>query len=61
MSSEPLLTVTDVAKRLAISRRGVYYLLERGLPCLRLGKKTLRFDPAAIDAWLADQASGGAA
>jgi excisionase family DNA binding protein len=55
--SQQLLTVQDVAKRLAISRRGVYYLLERGLPSLRLGKKTLRFDPQAIDAWLAEQAS----
>jgi excisionase family DNA binding protein len=61
VSSEPLLTVEGVAKRLTVSRRGVYYMLERGLPCIRLGKKTLRFDPEAVDRWLAERAASQAA
>lgn len=56
--AEPLLTVAELAERLHISRRGVYYLLQdRGLPCVRLGKKTLRFDPAAVDRWIQERAA----
>jgi excisionase family DNA binding protein len=43
-----------VAKRLGISTWGAYELAKRGeLPCVRLGKRRVRFDEAAIEAWIA--------
>jgi excisionase family DNA binding protein len=58
----PLLTVSGVAELLAVSERMVYYLVaDQGLPAIRVGKQTLRFDSEAVRAWLAARAvSGGA-
>lgn len=49
-----LLTVGETAKRLNISRRKLRYLVKSGdgPPALRLGEKTTRFDPAAVDAFI---------
>jgi len=48
-----LWTVNDVARLLKASLSWVYKAAERGeLPCIRIGAM-LRFEPAAIRAWLA--------
>lgn len=49
----PLLTVTDVAARLMISKSSVYRLLDGadGLPHYTLGT-IIRIDAAELDAWL---------
>jgi excisionase family DNA binding protein len=50
--TERLLTVADTADFLAISRRQVYVLLERGeLPAVRVGTR-LRLIPADVRAYL---------
>jgi excisionase family DNA binding protein len=51
-----LLTVSDVAAMLQVSRRQVYRLVEdAGLPVLRVGPKSLRVDPEALAGWLSDR------
>ena len=46
---ERLLTVSDVARLLNLSRSGIYYLIQRGdLPSIRLGAHLLRFRPTEI-------------
>jgi len=50
--SRPLLTVTEAAKFLNVSRRQVYYLLEReGLPAVRVGAR-LRFSFTELEEFL---------
>jgi excisionase family DNA binding protein len=50
--SRPLLTVVDAARFLNVSRRQLYYLLEReGLPAVRVGTR-LRFSPAELEEYL---------
>lgn len=50
--TERLLTVADAANFLAISRRQVYVLLERGeLPAVRVGTR-IRLIPAELTAYL---------
>jgi excisionase family DNA binding protein len=50
--SRPLLTVSEAARFLNVSRRQVYYLLEReGLPALRVGAR-LRFSLAELEDFL---------
>jgi excisionase family DNA binding protein len=52
--TERLLTVADAADFLAISRRQVYILLERGeLPAVRVGTR-LRLIPSDLRAYLED-------
>jgi excisionase family DNA binding protein len=52
-----LWTAREVAKHLRASISWVYKAAERGeLPCIRLGAM-LRFDPAAIRAWLGSRAT----
>jgi excisionase family DNA binding protein len=52
---EPLLDVGELAAWLRISPRTAYSLAERGqLPSLKVSNR-LRFDRAAIEAWLAEQ------
>jgi excisionase family DNA binding protein len=54
LPAQPLLKAEDVAERLAISRDRVYRLVERGdLPAVRIGLQ-LRFEPEAIDTWIAE-------
>jgi excisionase family DNA binding protein len=58
--SEPLLNTKGLASRLVVSRRQVYRLIDRGLPAIRLGSRSLRFDPEAVDRWLADRSTSEA-
>ncbi len=46
---ERLLTVTEVADLLRLSRGSVYHMVSQGrLPCIRLSKRCLRFSREAI-------------
>ena len=50
-----LLTIDELAERLGVTRRHVRRLVqERKVPFLKVGK-FVRFDPAAIAAWLGSQ------
>lgn len=46
------MTVTEAADYLRISRRQVFYLIERGLPTVRLGTKTVRLCTSDVDRWV---------
>lgn len=57
LATEPLWTVADVAQFLSLSRQWVYKHAELGtIPCIRLGA-ALRFQPAAIRAYVEQQAA----
>jgi excisionase family DNA binding protein len=57
--TERLLTVADAAEFLAISRRQVYVLLERGeLPAVRVGTR-LRLIPADLRVYLEEHREAG--
>lgn len=48
-----LLTVKNVADLLAVSPKFVYMLVqEKGLPALKVGHRTLRFDLEDLNRWL---------
>jgi excisionase family DNA binding protein len=52
-STERLLTVEDVAARLAISRRAVYVLVESGrIDYLRIGDRRIRFMPKQVERFI---------
>jgi excisionase family DNA binding protein len=51
--ADRLLTVTEVAKRLDVSRRYVYGHIDEFPFVRRLGPKTLRFSERGLDKWLA--------
>ena len=54
-STTPLMTVSDVARSLSVSRSLVYrWVEEKRIPCFRLGK-TLRFSKPEIEKWLTVQ------
>lgn len=54
-STKPLMTVSDVARSLSVSRSLVYRWVEEDrIPCFRLGK-TLRFSQPEIEHWLTVQ------
>lgn len=46
-----LSSLAEVAEYLHVSQRTVYRLLDRGLPCIRVGY-VLRFDLATVLEWL---------
>lgn len=53
---QPLLIAKEVAAILRIHEVDVYDLVKcAGLPALRVGKRRLRFDPAALANWLTGQ------
>ena len=55
---EPLWTVKDVMAYLQVSRSWVYQRVERGeIPCRRL-LGCVRFEPAAVRAWVAGDPKG---
>ena len=55
-----LLTATEAAERLRVSRSMVYLLAQRGtLPCARFGEHAVRFPADALERWLAEQVQGG--
>ena len=49
-STEPLMSISELAAWLRVSRSQVYRLLEQGLPYYRLGDR--RFNRDAVLAWL---------
>lgn len=50
-----LLTSSDVAARLRVSRRALFTMLARGdfVKPIYLGKRTMRFAEHEVDAWIA--------
>ncbi len=53
--TEPLLTVADVAELFGVRTRFVYRLVdERRIPFIKVGRY-LRFDPADVEAYIAEQ------
>jgi excisionase family DNA binding protein len=53
---QPLLTVNDVAELLNKSPQAVRHMVQRRqLPFVRLTERTLRFDPAVIEAYLIER------
>ena len=56
-----LLSITEVAKRLSISRRAAFTLVKKpGFPAaVRLSSRMVRYREADLDAWIASQASEG--
>jgi excisionase family DNA binding protein len=52
-----LLTANQLAKHLGVSPATVLLWVERReLPSIRLSKRTIRFDPVAVEKWLAKYA-----
>ena len=51
--ADRLLTVSEAAKRLGVSKRYVYAHVSAYLFARRLGKKTLRFSERGLEKWLA--------
>jgi excisionase family DNA binding protein len=52
---EPLLSVHDVAAQLGIHHKKVQRLARTGvIPCIKVGA-VYRFQPAALEAWVASQ------
>lgn len=55
---EPLLTVTETAARLSVSRRTVYDLIASGrMPAFRVGGQ-IRLSPEAVADWLVHHQTG---
>jgi len=55
-----MLTATDAAQALGVSKRHLYALAAKGLvPCYRFGS-AVRFDAADLDAYNAKVSGGGA-
>src|SRR5215831_7533520 len=58
LAEQPLLTVTQAAEALSVSKGTVYELVTRGdLPAVRVGGQ-IRFVPAVLDQWLKQQSTG---
>lgn len=53
-----LLTITDLATRVQVSRSTVYRLMDLGLPHLRVGF-TVRFELAVVMQWFAEYTASG--
>lgn len=53
-----MMTRREVAERLQMSRKYLDALSMRGEgpPCVRVGSRAVRYDPAVLAAWLADRA-----
>jgi excisionase family DNA binding protein len=52
--SDRLLTTREVADRLGVTPETVLRWIDRrGLPVVRLTSRALRYDPDALDAWIA--------
>lgn len=59
MADKAILTITDVAELLCVSRPTVYQLIRRNdFPSFRIGNRT-RISRAALDAWIAEQSRSG--
>jgi phage terminase Nu1 subunit (DNA packaging protein) len=53
--SEPLVTKAQLAEHLQVHPKTIERRVEAGTPCLRVGKRAVRFRIAECEAWLADQ------
>ena len=49
---KPAVTKAEFGKRWQISERQVERLLSEGLPCIRIGHRTLRIEPLSADRWI---------
>ena len=50
------MTAQDVAERLKIKPKTVYNMAAAGtIPCVRIGERTVRFDPERLDQWIREQ------
>lgn len=47
------LNTVELAAFLSVSPRQIYRLRDRGLPVVVIGESAIRFDPAAVEAWIA--------
>lgn len=57
-----LLNLSQVAKRLGVSRRQVnYWVADGDLPSLKLGPRMIRVRPCELEAWLESKRLKGAA
>jgi excisionase family DNA binding protein len=52
-----LLRPEELAERWRVSARHIYRLVGRGLPAVRLSDRCLRFDPEAVQTWLASRSA----
>ena len=51
-----LLSAYQLARQIGVAPATVLRWVERrGLPCIRFSKRTIRFDPAQVEQWLASQ------
>jgi excisionase family DNA binding protein len=56
---QPLLDVDGAAAFLGLARSTVYAFVAAGrIPYVRLGDKAVRFEPRALEAWVAAQRRG---
>jgi excisionase family DNA binding protein len=54
--SEKLMNVYEVASVLGLATGTVYHLVsEKRLPCVRLSRRCLRFQPSAIDEYIRER------
>lgn len=50
--SKQLLTARQVSELIQCHPYYVYHLVKRGLPCLKLSQRKLRFQKGAVESWL---------
>jgi excisionase family DNA binding protein len=54
-----LLTIKEATRLLKVSERKLWDLTNKhGLPCIRLGSRTVRYDPQDVTQWLERQKAG---
>lgn len=55
-----LLTAKEAARKLHISPRKLWDMVAANeVPHIRIGTRSVRFSPAALDQWIAEQMEGG--
>ena len=52
---EPMLTLDELAEELAVSKNYIYGLVLEGLPNIRIGRRTLRFERKEVIKWLKEK------
>jgi excisionase family DNA binding protein len=51
-----LMTIGQLCENLQLSKQTIYALIwKRKIPCVKLSRRCVRFEPYAIDAWLAEK------
>lgn len=57
---EKLIDAKEAASILCLAPKTIYELaLKRELPCVRMGKRSVRFKPSAIQLWIEEHSEGG--